>query len=123
MEKCLRCDDRPRRIVRTKKGGVRLGHLCEECKVESRAIRLRNTQRFSGMKSLVCAACGFVAKDRCQMDIDHIDGNRENNADENLQTLCANCHRLKTKMEKDADWSKRVVPVTVSVTLKLPFFD
>ena len=37
----------------------------------------------------------------CQLDIDHIDGNRENNDIINLQTLCANCHRLKTYESKD----------------------
>jgi 5-methylcytosine-specific restriction endonuclease McrA len=33
---------------------------------------------------------------RQQLDVDHIDGNHRNNNPENLQTLCANCHRLKT---------------------------
>ena len=37
-------------------------------------------------------------------DIDHIDGNHKNNNIENLQTLCANCHRLKTY--ENEDWKK-----------------
>jgi 5-methylcytosine-specific restriction endonuclease McrA len=37
----------------------------------------------------------------CQLDVDHIDGNRTNSKSSNLQTLCANCHRLKTHMNKD----------------------
>src|SRR3954452_6494438 len=44
----------------------------------------------------VCSHCGFVAEHVVQLDVDHIDGNHNNNAPENLQTLCANCHRLKT---------------------------
>lgn len=48
-----------------------------------------------------CENCGFVAKDLCQMDVDHIDGNHSNNDPSNLQTLCANCHRLKTKLERN----------------------
>jgi 5-methylcytosine-specific restriction endonuclease McrA len=36
-----------------------------------------------------------------QLDMDHIDGNRNNNDENNLMTLCANCHRLKTHREKD----------------------
>jgi hypothetical protein len=35
------------------------------------------------------------------MDVDHINGNRYDNRDENLQTLCANCHRLKTRLSGD----------------------
>ena len=48
-----------------------------------------------------CEMCGFVAKHQCQLDVDHKDGNRKNNAEDNLQTLCANCHRLKTHLHND----------------------
>ena len=48
-----------------------------------------------------CAFCGFVAVHPCQLDVDHIDGNRSNNDKSNLQTLCANCHRLKTQLSND----------------------
>lgn len=37
----------------------------------------------------------------CQLDVDHIDGNHSNNKLSNLQTLCANCHRLKTHLAGD----------------------
>lgn len=40
----------------------------------------------------------------CQLDIDHVDGDHTNNNPINLQTLCANCHRLKTFLNKD--WVK-----------------
>jgi 5-methylcytosine-specific restriction endonuclease McrA len=40
-----------------------------------------------------------------QLDVDHIDGNRSNNELSNIQTLCANCHRLKTKQNQD--WKKK----------------
>ena len=43
-----------------------------------------------------CEECGFIAVHKCQLDVDHIYGNHENNEESNLQTLCANCHRLKT---------------------------
>jgi hypothetical protein len=52
-----------------------------------------------------CELCGFVPEDMCQLDVDHIDGNHKNNDITNLQTLCANCHRLKTK--RNRDWEKR----------------
>jgi len=48
-----------------------------------------------------CEHCGFIPLHKCQLDVDHIDGDHKNNAPENLQTLCANCHRLKTYLEQD----------------------
>ena len=48
-----------------------------------------------------CEFCGFVPVHSSQLDVDHIDGNRGNNDISNLQTLCANCHRLKTYVNKD----------------------
>jgi len=48
-----------------------------------------------------CNECGFIAIHPCQLDVDHIDGNRTNNDLQNLQILCSNCHRLKTYLNKD----------------------
>lgn len=47
-----------------------------------------------------CELCGFIPIHSCQLDVDHIDGNRENSNIENLQTLCANCYRLKTHNQR-----------------------
>jgi hypothetical protein len=46
-------------------------------------------------KQSICYRCGFVPEHSCQLDVHHIDYNHKNNDIENLQTLCANCHRLK----------------------------
>lgn len=35
------------------------------------------------------------------LQVDHKDGNHTNNTEENLQTLCACCHTVKTAMSKD----------------------
>ena len=51
-----------------------------------------------------CEKCGFVPENPCQLDVDHIDGNSKNNAVENLQTLCANCHRLKTFLAQEGSY-------------------
>ena len=48
-----------------------------------------------------CECCGFVPVWKGQLDVDHIDGNKKNNSPDNLQTLCANCHRLKTFLNGD----------------------
>ena len=55
-------------------------------------------------KKAYCEICNFVALDPVQLDVDHIDGDRSNNESSNLQTLCANCHRLKTK--QNMNWKK-----------------
>jgi 5-methylcytosine-specific restriction endonuclease McrA len=48
-----------------------------------------------------CEHCGFIPMHSCQLDVDHINGDHEDNREENLQTLCANCHRLKSYLNKD----------------------
>jgi hypothetical protein len=67
-----------------------------------------NTIRFSYPYRLHkkdhCEFCGFVAEHACQLDVDHKDGNKKNNDISNLQTLCANCHRLKTYLNKDGSY-------------------
>jgi len=35
------------------------------------------------------------------LDVDHIDGNHDNNDPQNLQTLCKTCHYVKTHINKD----------------------
>lgn len=50
-------------------------------------------RRFVGAS---CNQCGFVPDHPGQLDVDHIDGDHDNDDPANLQTLCANCHRLKT---------------------------
>ena len=51
-------------------------------------------------KKDACEICGFVAEHRCQLDVDHIDGDKKNNDPSNLRTVCANCHRLETYQKK-----------------------
>lgn len=36
-----------------------------------------------------------------QLEVDHIDGDKKNGDESNLQTLCACCHRYKTSMNGD----------------------
>lgn len=54
-----------------------------------------------------CEECGFVPKHKCQLDVDHIDENHNNNDPSNLKTLCANCHRLKSWNHKNISVTER----------------
>lgn len=70
-------------------------------KLRNKAKSRRNKALLFYTKDPKCKNCNFVAIHPCQLDIDHLDGNHSNNNIENLQTLCANCHRLKTYLNKD----------------------
>ena len=78
------------------------GYWC--CRTKSNVNRVKLAKH----KKDYCELCGFVADHRAQLDIDHIDGDHQNNDMTNLQTLCANCHRLKTHQNKD--WESKKAP-------------
>src|ERR1700687_4037818 len=68
-------------------------------------------------KKLKCEQCGFDPKHPAQLHLDHIVALSNGGADEtsNLQTLCANCHALKTL----ADARIRRRPGSYDPSLKL----
>ena len=70
-----------------------------------------------------CELCGFIAVHRVQLDVDHIDGDHTNNDVENLQTLCANCHRLKTQTNNDHQPIRIVEPINPHTQLGLVFHE
>lgn len=74
-----------------KSGERRWSYRCSGC----------SKKKYKQHKKNHCEVCGFVAKHTCQLDVDHVDGNKTNNSLDNLITLCANCHRLKTQLNKD----------------------
>jgi hypothetical protein len=75
-------------------------YCCRGCKEKSR--RARNASPYRVYKKFICERCNFIPEHRCQLDVDHIDGNNKNNDPSNLITLCANCHRLKTRINGDS---------------------
>ena len=92
---CRFCGKPSRRTGWSAEGLPMYGSRCEAC----------HRSPVARYKKKVCQLCGFVSTHSCQMDIDHIDGNHENNDLTNIQTLCANCHRLKTFLNRD--WENR----------------
>jgi len=69
--------------------------VCDKC---NRLRYNKPKKRYRQYKNTLCSRCGFVG-DPCQLDVHHIDRNHQNNAIDNLITLCANCHRLEHKDE------------------------
>lgn len=76
-------------------GAVRLWRKRGEWRCSNGERRHRG--RPNGYRMFVgasCERCGFEPEHPCQLDVHHRDGNHNNDAPENLATLCANCHRL-----------------------------
>ncbi len=90
-----------------KRGVSKLGFITYR-KYCNQHSKTNYTKPYRRHKEDKCSSCGFIPQHSCQLDVDHIDGNRHNNAVENLQTLCANCHRLKTYLNKD--YNKKRLP-------------
>jgi hypothetical protein len=59
-------------------------------------------ENIDGRLGFICSA---IIVNECQLTVDHIDGNNTNHPPhgpiENLQTLCFNCHVVKTKINGD----------------------
>lgn len=109
---CVVCNENPKRS----KGKGLFKPICRSCerkrypqsKEAKRRKRLKERGKtYKGFKRDECESCGFVPVHPCQLDVDHVDGNHSNNDPSNLQTLCANCHRLKTY--ENQDWFKKTL--------------
>lgn len=86
---CKRCGENPR--VKRYSGRKGFHEYCRTCKKKP----------YRMYKKDICEFCGFIPVHKTQLDVDHINGDHKDNRPENLQTLCANCHRLKTMVQQD----------------------
>lgn len=87
---CIGCN----RIVKIRKR-IRNGRRAFACYIPHLNYNnLRRNHRYRKFLKDKCERCGFIPEHRKQMDIHHKDKNHSNNEESNLQTLCANCHRL-----------------------------
>ncbi len=73
------------------------------CKAVYKRNIIKSQYPYAVHKKESCEHCGFIPVHVSQLDVDHIDGDRWNNDPTNLQTLCSNCHRLKTHLHNDND--------------------
>ena len=99
---CPICNKRQRK--RVYKYGSRHGFkkMCAVCAGDENgpgAHRLRRKRLIP--KDMTCPRCGFIAIHERQLQIDHINGDRRNNREDNLEVMCANCHTLKTALRRD----------------------
>lgn len=95
-----------------KKKNNKFKSICSSCEKKLFETKSRNKRKWTDPyikppkkgykhhKLNYCEECGFIPKHKCQLDVDHIDKNHQNNDPNNLQTLCANCHRLKSYYER-----------------------
>lgn len=90
---------RPAKGLGWKKNGTERiwSKLCTTC---HRAKYQKNRKHLKHKKD-ICERCGFVPEHIVQLQVDHIDGNHTNNDPTNLQTLCCNCHVLKSLKSGD----------------------
>ena len=94
---CPNCNKRPREL----RVGLNSNGKPRKSPSYRKHCALCRTRPYVAFKQDFCSLCGFIPVNECQLDVDHIDGNHGNNSPNNLQTLCANCHRLKTFLNKD----------------------
>jgi len=95
---CLKCDT----MVKIRPTYAPEGRQQWRCKKGYNHAWAKSQRPYTLYKKEVCEECGFFAKHPSQLHVDHMDGDKKNNEEVNLKTLCANCHAYKTAM--NADW-------------------
>lgn len=97
---CAQCKNALAKPNGISKQGFKKWHkYCTSC------ARILYDPRFKHFqnKKMVCESCNFKAKDKCQLDLIYVDGNKKNKKPNNIRTLCANCSRLHRKMSAILD--------------------
>lgn len=103
---CSTCNRRTSSYNRSELGFKVYTNICGSCAYKKKKKRGTSLYFYQKLKIFMCERCNFIPEDSCQLDVDHIDGNHYNDSYDNLQTLCANCHRLKTvRQRNNLDWS------------------
>lgn len=86
--------NRYHKYIQEWKAGIRSGKRGRVAQDISKYLKRYLVEKF-GEK---CVSCGWNKKHpvtkKVPLEIDHIDGNAENNLEENLRLICPNCHSL-----------------------------
>ena len=79
--------------------GLYLAHEKEKRQKSGARMQFLKSTKIAVLKAqnYKCKSCKCNLE---EIDFDHIDGNRANNALSNCQALCPNCHRKKTRNHK-----------------------
>jgi 5-methylcytosine-specific restriction endonuclease McrA len=80
----------------SKNGRQRYHSKCHPCQAAQKP-----KYQYRQHKKNYCERCNWIPEESYQLEVDHIDGNNRNNDLSNLQTLCMNCHQLKTFLSMD----------------------
>ena len=97
---------RPRAYAYRKEGKIYWRSKCDRCIRKTKKLKTGGLSRWqtSGYKKKSrCELCGFKAVVKQQLDVYHVDGNKNNTSIYNLKTICANCQRLKST--QDLGWT------------------
>jgi 5-methylcytosine-specific restriction endonuclease McrA len=76
-----------------------LKHRKDFCENRDSRLGFKCTTKLPSRKMLKMAGCNLGPESF--LEVDHIDGDHTNNDVKNLQTLCKNCHAIKTNVSRD----------------------
>jgi len=89
------CKKRPVAINYIKDNKTYYRKKCDKCLRLDRGLTATpysNWGKSGYKKKKHCERCNFVAEHPIQLNVYHIDGNRNNNNWKNLKTVCSNCY-------------------------------
>jgi hypothetical protein len=85
-----------RKKARNFDGSIKYGNTCDSCH-RNKYHKYYGTYRYKKHQKFNCEVCGFIPIDDFQLEVHHMDGNHKNDSNDNIQIVCANCHKLLTK--------------------------
>ena len=103
---CKNCRNMPRAYAYKKGKVIYWRSQCDACIRKKNKLKTGYSPKWHKdgyRKKRKCELCGFKQVNSTQMDVYHVDGNRNNTSVYNLKTICANCQRLKST--QNLSWS------------------